>query len=76
MVTMPGLTRKLASSKSKMPETCMGTETVITRITEMEGEGETHQVQIPAIVEAHNTSPMEKEGGEKITVILNGPLSP
>jgi hypothetical protein len=52
MVTMPGLTTKLASSKSKMPETCMGTETVITRITEMEGEGETHQVQIPAIVEA------------------------
>jgi hypothetical protein len=49
---------------------------VITGIMKMEDEGKTHQVQISAIAKAHDTSPMKKEGGEKITVILDGPHSP
>jgi hypothetical protein len=44
-------------------------------IKEMEDEGETHQVQIPAITEVHNTSPMKKEGDTKMTVIVDEPLS-
>jgi hypothetical protein len=76
MVIMSDLTKKPASSKFKMPKTRMEMKIVITGIMKMEDEGKTHQVQISAIAKAHDTSPMKKEGGEKITVILDGPHSP